>query len=358
MIERHAAVGTETSSRNSEVIHAGLYYGASALKTDLCVRGRQELYALCEARDIPFRRTGKWIVAQDDAQAAALARIRDSCAVGVGLDDVPLRWVGRDEARRREPDVRAAAAVLESPSTGIVDSHALMTCLLGDFENAGGTAALASAVRDVRPLGAGGRRPGSAGWEVHVRDSDTGEESVVTADSIVNAAGLGAVDVHNMIVPPERQKKMYFAKGNYFSYSSSRPKVNTLIYPAPEPGLGGLGTHLTLDMGGRVKFGPDVEWVDSPHDLTVNTARFPEAVRQIKRFLPGIDESLLAPDYAGIRPKLSSREETAAGKAFTDFIVRREEGYDGWVNLLNIESPGLTSCLAIGSMVRRLLYSH
>lgn len=360
LIERHGAVGTETSSRNSEVIHAGLYYGASALKTSLCIRGREQLYRLCAARGVPFRRTGKWIVAQDDAQAAALQRIRDACAADTG---VPVRWVGRDEALRREPAVRARAAVLESPTTGIVDSHALMLCLLADFENApgggGGTLALTTQVRDVRPrpVAAPGGLPGSAGWEIEVRDAATGEESTVTADSVVNSAGLGAVDVYNMVVPPEQRLQMYYAKGNYFSYSGSTPKVNTLVYPAPEPGLGGLGTHLTFDMAGRIKFGPDVEWVDSPHDLAVNPARLPQAIEQIKRYLPGIDETLLTPDYAGIRPKLTKQGAVAVGKGFVDFIIRKEEGYEGWVNLLNIESPGLTSSLAIADMVKRLLYS-
>ncbi|GJC77935.1 L-2-hydroxyglutarate dehydrogenase, mitochondrial [Colletotrichum liriopes] len=149
---------------------------------------------------------------------------------------------------------------------------------------------------------------------------------------------------------------MYYAKGNYFSYASSAPKVGRLIYPAPEPGAGGLGTHLTLDLAGRVRFGPDVEWVGSADDLAVNGARMPAAVEAIKKYLPGLDESCLEPDYAGIRPKLGKLGAVAHGTGFHDFIIRKEDGYEGWVNLLGIESPGLTSCLAIAERVDEILY--
>ncbi len=350
LLERHDAVGTETSSRNSEVIHAGIYYGASSLKTTLCIRGRELLYALCEAHAVPHRRTGKWIVAQNPAQRAALQQIHDLCVRDLG---VAVRWVGADEAARREPAVRAEAGVLESLVTGIVDSHALMVCLQGRLEEAGGTVALGSAVEGVAPLGGDGR----GGWELTVRDRASGTLSTVTAETVVNSAGLGAVDVHNMVVPPERRREMFYAKGNYFSYAGASPKVSTLVYPAPEPGHAGLGTHLTLDMGGRIKFGPDVEWVDSPHDLAVNESRLAQTVREVKKYLPGLDETLLQPDYAGIRPKLGKQGAVAQGKGFVDFVIQKEEGYQGWINLLNIESPGLTSSLAIAEKVRMLLYT-
>ncbi|KAL2158938.1 hypothetical protein VTH06DRAFT_2968 [Thermothelomyces fergusii] len=349
LLERHPAVGTETSSRNSEVIHAGIYYGASSLKTALCIRGRELLYGYCAAHGIPHRRTGKWIVAQTDAQRAALQAVHDLCTREI---HVPVRWVGAEEAARREPAVRAEKGVLESPTTGIVDSHALMMSLLGQFEDAGGTLALGSRVEAITPLGGDGSR----GWELAVRDVASGELSTVTAETIVNSAGLGAVDIHNMIVPPERRRKMFYAKGNYFSYGGSSPKVSTLVYPAPEPGHGGLGTHLTLDLGGRIKFGPDVEWVDSPDDLAVNESRLAQTVAEVKKYLPGLDETQLRPDYAGIRPKLSRQGAVAQGKGFVDFIIQKEEGYRGWVNLLNIESPGLTSSLAIAEEVTKLLY--
>ncbi|KAL2267713.1 hypothetical protein VTJ83DRAFT_4990 [Remersonia thermophila] len=350
LLERHAAVGTETSSRNSEVIHAGIYYGPGTLKTSLCTRGRELLYALCSSHGIPHRRTGKWIVAQNDAQLAALERLAAHCARPDV--DVPLRWVGREEAARREPFVRAEKGVLESPVTGIVDSHALMLCLLGQFEDAGGTLALSTAVEEIRPLGG----DGSSGWSLAVRDAATGERSTVTADTIVNAAGLGAVAVHNMIVPPDRRRDMFYAKGNYFSYTGGAPRVSTLVYPAPEPGHAGLGTHLTLDLAGRMRFGPDVEWVESPDDLTVSEGRREQTAAEVKKYLPGLDEEKLQPDYAGIRPKLGRQGAVLQGKGFVDFVVQKEEGYAGWVNLLGIESPGLTSSLAIAERVRELLY--
>jgi 2-hydroxyglutarate dehydrogenase len=356
LLERHAAVGTETSSRNSEVIHAGIYYGADSLKTKLCIAGKQQLYEFCERYDVPHRRTGKWIVAQNEVQREALEAIHEFCSRPEV--DVPVRWVGADEARRREPEVRAEKGVLESLSTGIVDSHALMLCLLGQFEEAGGVLALGSAVDSIEPLGGGhgSEAPGSGGWKLSIRDASTGETSTMTAETIINSAGLGAVAINNMIVPKSQHRRMYYAKGNYFSYTPSHPKVKTLIYPAPEPGHGGLGTHLTLDIAGRIRFGPDVEWVDSPDDLAVNAARLDQAIAEIKRYLPGIDDKGLAPDYAGIRPKLGRASAVAQGKGFQDFIIRKEDGYQGWINLLGIESPGLTSSMAIGHMVRDLLY--
>lgn len=353
LLERHAQPGQETSSRNSEVIHAGIYYGASTLKTSLCIRGKELLYEYCGNHNVPHRNTGKFIVAQTKGQREALQKVHDHCVGALG-GRVPVRWVGGEELARREPHVRAEAGCLESPSTGIVDSHALMVALLGHFEDSGGTFSPGSHVVGVAPAGNGTK--GESGWEVTVRDAQSGEESTITADALVNAAGLGACDVLNMVVPPERHMRTYYAKGNYFSYSASQPRVNTLIYPAPEPGAGGLGTHLTLDMGGRVRFGPDVEWVDSDSDLAVSGARMGLATEEIKKYLPGVDVGALAPDYAGIRPKLAARQAVMEGKGFNDFVIRREEGYEGWVNLLGIESPGLTSSLAIGEMVEGLLY--
>ncbi|KAG8166896.1 hypothetical protein KVR01_002585 [Diaporthe batatas] len=353
LLERHAQPGQETSSRNSEVIHAGIYYGAETLKTELCVRGKGLLYAFCAANAVPHRNTGKLIVAQTPAQRAALQEVYDHCAGALG-GRVPVRWVGGGELARREPAVRAAAGCLESPTTGIVDSHALMVALLGHLEERGGTFSPGSHVVGVAPLGAGGR--GAGGWEVAVRDARTGEEGTVTADTLVNAAGLGACAVRNMVVPRDQHTRTYYAKGNYFSYAAPSPRVSTLVYPAPEPGAAGLGTHLTLDMSGRVRFGPDVEWVDSESDLAVSGGRMGDAAAEIRKYLPGVDVSALAPDYAGIRPKLAPRQAVVEGRGFNDFVVRLEEGYEGWVNLLGIESPGLTSSLAIGEMVEGLLY--
>ncbi|KAL2061625.1 hypothetical protein VTL71DRAFT_7002 [Oculimacula yallundae] len=351
LIERNKAVGMETSSRNSEVIHAGLYYGASSLKTKLCIHGRQLLYALCEKHHIPHHNTGKWIVAQTHEQYEALVKIHSFTKT---LIDVPTHFISREQASREEPDVQALSGILASPSTGIVDSHSYMQYLLGDFESRGGDVAYLSPVVSITPLG----EAGSSGWAITTCDKSSGEETTITAETIVNSAGLGACEVNNMIVPPEKNVTPYYAKGNYFSYAPASPSTKHLIYPAPEPGLGGLGTHLTLDIAGRIRFGPDVEWVDDPGNLAVNSDRLPQAIEQIKRFLPGVDESAITPDYAGIRPKLGYGKKGAvgSGEGFLDFVIRREEGYEGWVNLLGIESPGLTSSLAIAEMVEGLLY--
>ncbi|RFU35668.1 hypothetical protein B7463_g634, partial [Scytalidium lignicola] len=348
LIERNRAVGMETSSRNSEVIHAGIYYGADSLKTKLCIRGREMLYALCEKYSIPAHNTGKWIVAQTDQQFEEIVKVHKFTQEL----NVPTYFLSQSEAAKLEPSVQAKAGILVSPTTGILDSHSYMQFLLGAFEDNGGDVALNSRVTAIKPLGSGG----DEGWEITAVDQTTGEESIITSETLINSAGLGACDINNMIVPPEQHKTQYYAKGNYFSYSASTPRTKRLIYPAPEPGLGGLGTHLTLDIAGRIRFGPDVEWVDSPDDLSVNTSRLAENIIQIKKFFPDVKEDALVPDYAGIRPKLGKMAAVASGKGFQDFVIVKEEGFEGFINLLGIESPGLTSSLAIAERVEGLLY--
>jgi len=352
LIEKHGSVGTETSSRNSEVIHAGLYYGPSSLKTKLCLRGKVLLYELCEQHGIPYRNTGKWIVAQDALQMEALEKIHEF-ASSIG---VPTRFLSKQEAKEREPDVRAEAGVLESTSTGIIDSHSLMQYLQGDFEDKGGLCAFHSPVTQITPIDSG-----RGGWEITTStpsSADTAETTTITASTLINAAGLYAIPLSNSLLPPHRQQTPFYAKGTYFSYSSSRPRTSTLIYPAPIPGHAGLGTHLTLDLSGRIRFGPDVSWTDSPTDYTPNTATLSAAIADIKAYLPSVDEEAIAPDYVGIRPKLGRLAATSGsqGKGFQDFYIKKEEGFEGWVNLLAIESPGLTSCLAIAEEVEGLLY--
>jgi len=351
LIEQHKAVGTETSSRNSEVIHAGIYYGPNSLKTKLCVQGKEMLYQLCDKHSIPYNNCGKWVVAQDATQAEAVEKVHEF-AKSIG---VPTRFLSREEAQSREPDVRAETAVLESPTTGILDSHAYMQFLHGSFEDAGGDTALNSKVTRIESPS-----PSSPDWKIYTADpfSQDAETEPITAEILINSAGLYACDISNMILPASRHTQPFYAKGNYFSYASSNPKPSVLVYPAPVPGQGGLGTHLTLDLGGRVRFGPDVEWVDSPHDYTPTSdpSRFAAAIADIKKYLPGIDESALALDYAGIRPKLGKMGAVGSGRGFQDFYIKREEGYRGFVNLLGIESPGLTSSLAIAEEVWRLLY--
>lgn len=359
----------ETSSRNSEVIHAGLYYGADSLKTKLCIKGKNMLYDLCKKHDIPHKNCGKWIVAQNDKQFEELHKVH-ALAKKLG---VTTAFIGLEKAREMEPDVRARAGVLESPSTGILDSHAYMQYLLGAFEEADGDTALNTTVLSISPLPSTGT-PGSSGWKVTTKDTSTGEKSSITCENLINSAGLGAVHINNMVMygagmGKERNLKAYYAKGNYFSYGAANPRTKHLIYPAPEPGLGGLGTHLTFDMAGMLRFGPDVEWVDSPNDLSVSAKRLPQAVQAIKEYLPSVDASLLQPDYAGIRPKLArggavaSTDTKGVGRsgrkgAFVDFVIRKEVGTEGFVNLLGIESPGLTSSLAIGEMVEKMVYDE
>lgn len=358
-------MGTETSSRNSEVIHGGLYYPADSLKTRLCIRGRDLLYGFCRTRGVGHAKVGKWIVAQTDVQRERLEAVAEHCR-GLG---VPVRWVGERERAEREPDVRAEKGCLESPETGIVDSHGLMMALWGLVDEDPGRAGEVVLNTEVVSVEAadGGRR----GWTLRVRDTSAGnvggdeETTTITAETVVNAAGLASALVHNMAVDATtsdhqtretRHATMYYAKGNYFSYSAALPKPKRLIYPAPEPGHGGLGTHLTLDLSGRVRFGPDVEWVESPDDMTASASRLHEAVEEIRKYLPGIRVDALAPDYAGIRPKLARTGAVASGKGFLDFVVKRLEGAEGWIDCMGIESPGLTSSLAIAEMVEELLY--
>jgi len=307
------------------------------------------MYALCQKYDIPHRNMGKWIVAQTDQQLEELVKVHKfTCSI----EGAPTHFVSVDQAAKEEPFVQAKAGILASPTTGIIDSHAYMQFLFGDFQDRGGDVALFSPVTCIESLGGNG----SQGWEITIQDKQSGEESTFTSESIINSAGLGACNVSNMILPPERHQTQYYAKGNYFSYGASKPSTKHLIYPAPEPGLGGLGTHLTLDIGGRIRFGPDVQWVEDPNDLAVDSSRLGEAITQIKKFLPSIKEEAIMPDYAGIRPKLAKNSAVASGKGFADFVIRKEEGFEGFVNLLGIESPGLTSSLAIAEMVEGLLY--
>ncbi|CEJ54193.1 Putative NAD dehydrogenase [Penicillium brasilianum] len=346
LLERHDAPGTETSSRNSEVIHAGLYYPADSLKTKLCIRGRNLLYELCSKHAIPHRNTKKWIVAQTPEQWEACLRVHTHAQA---LADAPTRLVGAAEAATREPDVRAEAGIVESETTGIVDSHSLMTYLHGDFEDRGGDCAFKTRVTGVEPIVGGG-------YKIRAVSGEDGSETSITADTVINSAGHGACAINNLLLPVERHRVPHYAKGTYFSYSASRPRTSVLVYPVTMPGHGGLGTHLTLDMGGRIRFGPDVEWVDDPNDLQPSSARLEQAIPEILSYMPGVDPSAIALDYCGIRPKLGRGGAVNVGQGFQDFIIQEEEGFPGFVNLLGIESPGLTSCLAIGEMVDGILY--
>ncbi|MBT2321389.1 NAD(P)/FAD-dependent oxidoreductase [Variovorax paradoxus] len=334
VLEAEGAIGTGTSSRNSEVIHAGIYYPEGSLKARLCVEGKQMLYAYADERGLPHRRCGKLIVATAPAQVAQLDAIAATARAN-GVNDLVL--LTREQARAMEPQLECLAA-LHSPSTGIVDSHALMLSLQGDLEHAGGVLALKSPVV----------RAECADRAIVLMAQDG---TALRCNSVVNAAGLAAPALARRFegLPVSAVPTAYFAKGSYFTLAGRAP-FSRLIYPVPEGA--GLGVHLTLDMGGQAKFGPDVQWVDSPDDLVVDPQRSDSFYAEVRKYWPALADGALIPGYAGIRPKISGSGEPAC-----DFLIEGPEthGVPGLVNLFGIESPGLTSSLAIGRHVAALL---
>lgn len=331
VLERNAAFGTETSARNSEVIHAGIYYPAGSLKARLCVAGRKRLYAFCEAYGVAHRRCGKLIVATNAGQQTKLLDIQARAAAN-GVDD--LRVLSAREARALEPELRCNAA-LHSPSTGIVDAHGLMRALLGDAERHGAVLALRT------PLVAAEIVDGGI-------DVATGGEAPMQLRTrvLVNSAGLSAVDVARGIagLPAAHVPCAHLAKGNYYALAGRAP-FSRLVYPVPEPG--GLGVHLTLDLGGQARFGPDVEWVEAI-DYAVDPARAERFYGAIRTYWPGLADGALRPAYCGLRPKLAG-----PGAPDADFVIAgpAAHGVTGLVNLFGIESPGLTASLAIAEQV-------
>jgi len=334
ILESEGAIGTGTSSRNSEVIHAGIYYPQGSLKAKLCVEGKHLLYDYAAERGVPHRRCGKFIVATSPEQAEQLEAIRAKAAAN-DVDDLEL--LTAQQAIALEPQLHCVAA-LNSPSTGIVDSHAFMLSLLGDLENAGGMLALKSPVSRAECTG---------GAIVLIAEDGT----ALRCRSVVNAAGLGAPALARRFegLPASSVPHEYFAKGNYFTLSGRAP-FGRLVYPVPEPG--GLGVHLTIDLGDQAKFGPDVQWVESADDLVVNPRRGDAFYAEVRKYWPGLPDGALIAGYAGMRPKISGPGEPAA-----DFMIDGppSHGVPGLVNLFGIESPGLTSSFAIGRHVAGLL---
>ncbi len=343
LLESADAFGTGTSSRNSEVIHAGIYYPAGSLKAQLCVQGRQQLYAYCQERSVAHKQCGKLIVATSSDQVAQLSAIQAKAALNglTGADALCL--LTQAEAKALEPALQCDAA-LWSPSTGIVDSHALMLSYLGDFENAGGLLALNACFESAQVVP--GEDKGTTRFVVRTRDG-----TELLAQRVVNAAGLTAPNVAQKFTGMKTNglPKAYYAKGNYFSLSGKSP-FSHLIYPVPE--AAGLGVHLTLDMAGQAKFGPDVEWVDSPDQLLVDPRRGDAFYAEVRKYWPGLKDGALLASYAGIRPKINAPSEAAA-----DFCIMgpQAHGVKGLVHLLGIESPGLTSSMAIADRVWALL---
>jgi len=331
VLEAADAIGTETSSRNSEVIHAGIYYPPGSLKARLCVAGKEALYRYCSERGIAHRRCGKIIVATAEAQLPALDRIRAQAQANA-VDD--LTRIGPDEVAALEPEVRCVGALL-SPSTGIVDSHGLMVALLGEAEAHGAMLALKSPVI-----------AGAVHGEGIALDVGGDEPMRIHARTVVNSAGLHAPRVARAIagLPAEHVPRSYLCKGNYYSLTGRTP-FSHLVYPVPE--AAGLGVHATLDLAGQARFGPDVEWIDRI-DYTVDPRRADSFYAAIRAYWPGLRDGALSPGYSGIRPKIQ-----APGEPARDFVIAgpRDHGVPGLVNLFGIESPGLTACLAIGDRV-------
>ncbi|MEI4471596.1 NAD(P)/FAD-dependent oxidoreductase [Frigidibacter sp. MR17.24] len=333
VLEKADAFGTETSARNSEVIHAGIYYPAGSIRARLCIEGKARLYAFCAEHGVGHRNCGKLVVATDPSHEAALDKVM-AHAAACGVTD--LRRLPADEAMAMEPDLFCTSAVL-SPSTGIIDSHGYMLALVGEIEAAGGMLALGTTVL--------GGRVTDAGIELRTADA-AGAPFPIRARRVVNAAGLWAAGVAAAIegLPARDVPKMHYARGNYFT-TTARHGFGRLIYPVPEPG--GLGVHLTLDLAGGARFGPDVEWIDGV-DYTLSDARAGHFEREISRYWPGLPKGSLSVSYCGVRPKLSG-----PGAPAEDFRIHgpAEHGVPGLVNLYGIESPGLTSSLALAAEV-------
>ena len=333
--EAESAIGTITSSRHSEVIHAGLYYPTNSLRARHCPRSRRMLYAYCAERGVPHRKTGKLVVATNDTELKKLDEIYQQAQIN-GCENLAL--IDAAAVKKLEPAVFCVGA-MNSPETGVIDSHSYMIALRGEIEDHGGAIALNTRIERLVQT--------PAGWEVHFGAGET-----IVVDAVVNSAGLGAQKLARVTeaYPQERVPKLALAKGNYFAYAG-RPVFKRLIYPTPVPG--GLGTHVVLDLAGRMRFGPDVEWIER-ENYDVDPRRADVFYASIRKYWPGLPDNSLVPDYAGIRPKISGKGEPAL-----DFIIDapKDHGVPRLVMLFGIESPGLTASLSIGEEVAGYLSS-
>jgi L-2-hydroxyglutarate oxidase LhgO len=337
IVERHATIGSETSARNSEVMHAGLYYPPGSLKAELCIAGQALLYDFCQRHHVAHRRCGKLIVATGAAQEAGLQALQ---ATGAANGVTGLQLLSRQQAQALEPQLACAAALL-SPNTGIVDSHALMLALLGDAEAHGANLARCTPLQTAELSTSGG----------HCLHLGGEEPMTLGAELVINAAGLNAPSLAGRFsgLDAAHLPNAHFAKGNYYALAGQAP-FSRLIYPLPE--AGGLGVHLTLDLGGQARFGPDVEWLaehdDDAPDYRVCPQRADAFYAEVRRYWPQLPAGALSPAYAGIRPKIAGPGQPAA-----DFLIQgpATHGIAGLVNLFGIESPGLTASLAIGERV-------
>ncbi len=336
ILEAESSFGTVTSARNSEVIHAGIYYPTDGQKAALCVPGKWMLYDYCRSRNIDHQQCGKYIVAAHQSQQEQLLTIRQN-GIANGVDDLVL--LNAQDMKNRQPDLRAHMAIW-SPSTGIVDSHQLMLSLLADIEATSGTLVLNTKVISAKVHSDG-----------HLLEVNSGRDSLsISARTVINSAGLGAIPLAKTMVGLGQQfvPEIEYAKGSYFSYSGPTP-FKSLVYPIPTPG--GLGIHLTLDQAGMARFGPDVEWVDAVN-YDVNPDAKARFLKEIADYWPDVEMERLVPAYSGIRAKVMAK-----GKSYHDFIFSGpdEHGIEGLVNLFGMESPGLTSCLAIADKVAAMV---
>jgi L-2-hydroxyglutarate oxidase LhgO len=332
VVEAADGIGTETSSRNSEVIHAGIYYPKGSLMAKSCVEGRRRLYAYCAEHGVPHRNCGKLIVATNAAESEMLAAIKGRAEAN-GVEG--MRLLSAAEAMAMEPNLFCTAALL-SPATGIVDSHSYMLALQGDAEAHGAMLAFNSPLERGRVV--------DGGVEIEVGGA---EPMTLRCRTVVNSGGLHAPSLAQKItgMPSDRIPPAYYAKGNYFTLTGRSPFTH-LIYPVPVPG--GLGVHITVDLGGQAKFGPDVEWIDGI-DYNVDPHRADKFYAAVRRYWPALQDGAIQPGYAGIRPKIVPQ-----GAPAQDFVVQgpADHGVPGLVNLFGIESPGLTSSLALADLVR------
>ena len=330
--EQTRGIGNGVSSRNSEVIHGGMYYPTGSLRAHHCPRGRRMMVDFCASHGVPHRICGKLIVATEDAEVAKMAAILKQGEAN-GVEGFTM--IDGAAARAMEPALTCVAA-LHSPATGIVDSHQFMTALRGDLEDRGGMVAFDTRIERLSHT--------QAGWLVRYSGGEAGELAV---DAVVNCAGMGAQGLarNTEDYPAERVPRLVLARGNYFGYAG-KPAFSRLIYPAPRID-GGLGIHVTLDLAGRMRFGPDVEWIDR-EDYDVNASHAASFYGAIRRYWPALRDGMLQPDYAGIRPKLTGPGEPAA-----DFMIEgpAQHGLPGLVHLFGIESPGLTASLSLADEV-------
>lgn len=337
ILEKNDSFGQETSSRNSEVVHAGIYYPKEFLKSQFCLEGNRLLYTWCEKHHVPHRRIGKFIVATDEEECSDLEKIKVTAQAN-GVEKLEL--LGREQIKSQESEVHASAALF-SPNTGIIDTHRLMQTLLSSAEDKGAIITYHSNVTAIHFDG--------SVWDLEINNG----EYRISTKTLINSAGLHADRIAALagIDIDQAGYRLKPCKGNYFT-TSPLPKINHLIYPVPVKNNVGLGIHATLDLSGRVRFGPDSRYLSNgqSQDYSVDEERRPEFYESIRKYLPGISMDALSPDMSGIRPKIQG-----PGDPMMDFIIREEtdRGLSGLINLIGIESPGLTSCLAIGEYIKK-----